>query len=142
MKHFLLVLALAATALGTSSCKKDDPTTPEPSLLGRWTGVSSHDVVTTTSSGQVISDNTTPARAGYAIEFTATELIVYNGTTVNKRSTYTRNGNTITDTSPSADPNETSTIQTLDANRLVVVDVIRSTPTSTQTTTSTITYSR
>jgi hypothetical protein len=139
MKKLLLALLLASASL--SSCKKDnDPVaTPAPSLEGRWQQDTERHV-TVEANGTQSSDQTTtyPSNAR-SLVFTATEFIIYAGTTENKRSAYTRVGNVIRNPSPTADPNETVTIEELTADHLVIKDVIISTA---HTITSTLTYHR
>jgi hypothetical protein len=139
MKKLLLALLLASATL--SSCQKNETepaATPAPSLEGRWQGVSKREVVMSINSPTTDQTTAFPANS-YSVEFTATELIVYDGPTVSTRSTYTRRGNLILNTGATASPNETNTILELTASRLVVEFRVSS---ASSTTTQTLTFSR
>ena len=131
-----------AALLGLSACSRSDdppPTlAPAAPLLAKWEGVRTHQV-DTAPSGAVTYDNTPPyPAASYFLEFTATEVLVYAGTSVSKRVAYTRTGNTITPT-PAVPGDTPQEIKELTASRLVLTSAAAA---GANTRTLTTTYSR
>ena len=139
MKKMLPLLWAALLAL--SSCAGSDDPQPAPTpapLLAKWEGVSTHQV-DTAPSGAVTYDQTTPYPAGsYFLEFTATEVLVYSGTSVSKRFAYTRTGNTLTPT-PAVPGDTPQEIKELTVSRLVLTSTAAA---GANTRTLTTTYSR
>ena len=129
----LLPLLLAAL-VGVCSCAASNDPAPADLLIATWESVSTRDVYTSPT-GVMLSDNTIFAQPGIAIvEFTATEIIIHSGSTIFRRFTYTRNGNTIIRSWGGAAPPEY--ITELTTSRLVLITTeVRGTNTLNRTST-------
>jgi hypothetical protein len=132
-----------AALLGLASCSKssDDaqPNTQVAGLVGRWQGVSTR-AVETTPSGQTASDQTQTFSTGsYSVDITTTEFVVYSGSVVDKRNTYTKVGNVL---QLSGTPGTNLTIQEQTATRLVLTNPTTPTVNQNNTAVRTTIYAR
>jgi hypothetical protein len=111
-----------AALVGLASCSKSNNPAPQtPQLEAKWQGLTT--VETNAGPGGLVTTHTYPS-GSYYLEFTPTEVLVYQGATVSNRFTYSRTGNRI-EPSPgtSGEPLE---IKELTSSRLVVLTYIYS----------------
>jgi hypothetical protein len=108
-------------------------------LLGPWQLESTTDT-DYSSEGKITREATTPFRPGGILEITATELIYSSDGRIDRRETYTRQGDVLK-IGTSTDPSSSSTIKELTANKLLLVNP-RFGATGTYPGTTTLAYSR